>query len=783
MRFILNFKTYSCINILSLAISLACVITIFRYVYGEFTVDRFNEHLDRIYVVTQERSAYQGNVQFSGISNIIRETAFADLTNHSGVERHAHFICFDNDEIDVDGRKFMAKVLAADSNFLKITDYPLISGVDRLTEPKSALITQTFAQKLFGHQNPVGKTFRHTSGEILTITGVIGQTTTKTTLSFDVVVSYYLSDRWGLVPQTFALLYSGVDYRTINKQYESFFDIPHPFLEQQIRCQLFPLSKVYFDKSVDNDVFRRGNYDYVTVLMAVGVLILLAGVISYINIFAVVVLRRGKELGIKRVFGAEGHNIFKQLLVENLLTTGLALILAFFIARAAYPFISGVLHLDQIFNIRFDMLLSFGILLSLPILVTLYPFFRYQYSMPVNSLRNFDKMRGGSLRLTFLSFQYMITMVMIVVSLFFIKQFFFMRNSDPGYRTKDIVKVQFLKQTNHREKWDEETKIADEIVQKMNDCPLFVNWTSGKSPNEFPQRKFSFKLADGDYQDVKLIGVDERWLRSFEIPLKEGRIWDDNTDTTEDYLMIVTESVLKLYGISDFNNVLLQPNSRLWAKTIEDMNTNPPYRIVGVMKDFDYLHLSQKPDPVVFCYSQGNRYDPLIASIVPGRKQDAIEFLRNLHEETVGGEFAYSFVDDEVREMYREDKKIASIYTIFTFIAIFISALGLFSMSLFDIKQRRREIAIRKVHGASVYDIIRLLLKKYFWALSISFVIAAPVALFAINRYLEDFANKAPVSWWLFAIALTVTAGISLVTLIYQTQKAASQNPSEVMKN
>jgi len=213
------------------------------------------------------------------------------------------------------------------------------------------------------------------------------------------------------------------------------------------------------------------------------------------------------------------------------------------------------------------------------------------------------------------------------------------------------------------------------------------------------------------------------------------------------------------------------------------MQTNPAYRIVGVVKDFDYLHLSQKANPVAFYYSQGGHYDRLMAVIVPGRTQDAIEFLQKLHDETVGGEFSYSFVEDEIRVMYAEDKKIATIYSIFTFIAIFISALGLFSMSLFDIQQRRREIAIRKVNGASVYDIIRLLLKKYFLSLAISFIIAAPAAMLAINRYLEDFAKKASVSWWLFAAAVTVTAGISLLTLIYQTHKAANQNPAEVMKN
>ena len=792
IRSILHFRMYSGINMLGLALSLACVIVIFRYVHGELTVDRFNENLDRIYVTTYEMSIRPDQIAFLGIENRNRETTFVDLREHSGVEKSSSFILFVNDEIDVDTRKYDATLLAADSNFLKIIDYPLILGVDKLSEPNSALITESYAQKLFGNENPIGKTFRYSGGEILTITGIIGQTSTKATLSFDIIVSYYLSNYWSRGSQTLVQLYTGVDYQTINKQYEDFFDMPR--WGYQIRYQLFPLSKVYFDKSIINyGVFKQGNYNYVTVLIAVGILILLVGIINYINIYTVVVLRRGRELGIKKVFGAEGHNIFIQLLTENLLMTGLALVLALIFAGVAHPFVTNVLQLDQIPNISFNILLSVVILLSLPLITTLYPFFRHHFSTPVDSIRNLDKIRGGSLRRIFLTFQFIITMAMIIVSLFFIKQLQFMLNADPGYRTNDIIKVQFLKfQTDYnirnaeesRMKRERENQIADEITYKMNACPLFTNWTYGDSPNKFSGRGTPFRLPGEENKNINIVWVSESWLKLFDIQLKEGRLWNDDTDIFTDYLLIVTESVLKLYGITDFNDALLQPENRIWFSTVGDMSTNPPYRIVGVVKDFDYLHLSQVSEPTAFCYTGNNgRTKPLIASIVPGRTQEAIEFLRNLHQETVGGEFSYSFVEDEIREMYKEDKKIAMIYSIFTVIAIFISALGLFSMSLFDVQQRRKEIAIRKVNGATAYDIIRLLLKKYFMSLAISFVIAAPVALFAINRYLEDFANKAPISWWLFAVALAITAAISLLTLIYQTQKAASQNPAEVVKS
>jgi ABC-type antimicrobial peptide transport system permease subunit len=301
-----------------------------------------------------------------------------------------------------------------------------------------------------------------------------------------------------------------------------------------------------------------------------------------------------------------------------------------------------------------------------------------------------------------------------------------------------------------------------------------------------------FKVQDGEFKALSLASVNANWFRIFGIPLIGGRLWDDETDDFYQYNLIVTESVLKLYGITDFSDALLQSERRIWESSLrpkEEMDTNPPYRIVGVVKDFDYMHLSRKSEPMAFMYSpkysSGSSiiYRPLTAAIVPERTQEAIAFLKNLHDETVGDDFSYSFVEDEVREMYKEDKRIATVYSIFTFIAIFISALGLLSMSLFDIQQRRKEIAIRKINGATIRDIIGILLKKYFLTLFVSFAIAAPVALYAINLYLENFAHKTPGSWWLYAATITLTAAISLLTLLYQTQKAAYQNPAEVVKN
>jgi ABC-type antimicrobial peptide transport system permease subunit len=254
-------------------------------------------------------------------------------------------------------------------------------------------------------------------------------------------------------------------------------------------------------------------------------------------------------------------------------------------------------------------------------------------------------------------------------------------------------------------------------------------------------------------------------------------------DNIYTYNLIVNESTLKQFDISDWREGRLMPSRRFVFPSWKDRHTIPTYSIVGVVKDFYIEHLSKRTSPTVFYFSNEHHGEPVVASFAPERRHEVLEFMKTLHDELVGGEFTYSFIEDEIDILYSEDKKVAVICTTFTGMAILISMLGLLGVSLFDIRQRRKEIAIRKINGAMMKDIVRLLLKRYFALLGVAFAISIPVTLFVIVKYLENFAYKAPVSWWLFAVALAVTVVISLMTLIYQVYRAGIEPPAEVVKN
>ncbi|KAA6318350.1 Macrolide export ATP-binding/permease protein MacB, partial [termite gut metagenome] len=266
--------------------------------------------------------------------------------------------------------------------------------------------------------------------------------------------------------------------------------------------------------------------------------------------------------------------------------------------------------------------------------------------------------------------------------------------------------------------------------------------------------------------------------------LLEGRMWNDSIDELRQYRMIINESAKRLFEITDITQERLQPGSRLWFSSgVEGMDTNPPYEIVGVIKDFKTNHLSKGNIPLIISYNSPWLFDPVIISIVPGKRAEAIAFLQQLYDELIGeGNFQYGFLEDEISAIYDEDRRTTRIYVTFAIIAIVISCLGLFGLSLFDIRQRYREIALRKVNGATAREIFPLLLKKYAYVLSGAFVVAIPLSYLAIHTYLEGFMHRAPVSWYLFAFAAGITALVSYVTLVWQVNKAVRINPAEVIK-
>lgn len=780
IRSLTRFRLYTAINIVGLAMSLACVIILCRYIHREVTTDHFIKDLDRVYYTVLDRI----NDRQPFIASRT-DDALPDLENDPSVEISTTYIAIDQDQVSYDNKKFSVRLLAVDSNYLKIITYPILRAnhIPLLTEPNEAVLTEEFARKVFGDKDPIGHTLIHASGSTAIVTGILDNPDTQVSYPFDLLVSVGLEDSWMRVGTQLVRLKPNTHPDAINKRINQYTEV-HSWATQ-IRMQLFPLKKFYFDKQVRcyYEACRKGDYSHILVLGVVAALLLIVGIFNFVNIYTVLMLKRAREFGMKKVFGANSRQVAMQLYLENLFMTGIALFIAWIFIELSIDAVNGKLGIPDMPNMRFSQLLSLSILFVLPLVTSVYTFIRYNYSAPITSLRSINQSGGSTTsRSAFLGLQYTITIILVVVSIFFIRQLDFMLNADLGYRTDHIIKTQLLRNRISQKEREEAYRKADVFEQQISTSPLFEIYTFGQPPFSKAHYTSPVRVPGEDYKDVVCENNSEDYFKLFNIQLKEGRLWDDASDSHKDFTVIINETAQKLFNIRSLDNAELEAERAFVIYDPEDFTKPKKYKVIGIVKDFSTGHLSKATLPMVYYYYKNDPREPFMAYISEGKEQEAISFLRKLYEEVEADEFNYTFVEDELRNLYSKDKQITGIYTVFALIAILISSLGLFGLSLFDVQQRYHEIAIRKVNGANTRTIRQMLLRKYYKLLGIAFLVAVPVSWLAINKYLESFANKAPVSWWIFAAALLITAGISLATLIWQIQKAAQTNPAEAMK-
>ncbi|MGI6574224.1 MAG: ABC transporter permease [Fermentimonas sp.] len=692
-RTLYKFKLYMAVNVLGLAISLACVIIIARYVYQETTVNSFATDLDRTFIMTIE---YRNQApDFSGSLDRNRDTNYRDPLDDTSVERFSRFMLFEKDRINVSNNNFNVKSIVADSNFLKILPFPMLLGSADFKQPNDVILTERLAKKMFGNENPVGETITYSSNEPLTIIGVIGMPASKTSFDFDLLIHDKLKRSWSRVEQELVMMHSGADVLRLNQKNGEFMRLKG-FSQQEVRYQLFPFKDFYFNRSYtlyqdDNPIMLQGNADTVKVLSLVAFFILLVGVFNFINIYIVVTMRRAREFGVRKVFGAGLRHIFNQIFIENLLMALIALFFAWFFIEIIDVVLVERLNFAVQSNLRFDLLLSLLIALLLPVITSLYPFLRYAYSAPITSLRSVN-VGGVSLvsRKLFLFLQYTITFGLLVVSLFFVKQLRYMLNADLGYNTENVIMLQMvlpqtfwdiLSDEHFEQKRQRLIANAKLIEQKMNESSLFPAWAYGE-PLYNTLAITSMKRADeDDHMQVGLSFSTSEYMNMFDLELKEGRLWD-STDVFAQYKCIINESAKKQYDIQDIHSVQLQPERRLWYSVGEDDDKNPTYDIVGVIKDFNTGHLSKETMPMmsIFVEKENPEGSLLMARFIPGKQEEAVAYLQELYKEINGdAEFTYMLLEDEIAALYAEDKRVSRVYTTFSLIAIFISCLGLFA--------------------------------------------------------------------------------------------------------
>ena len=779
-RFLMRSKSYTIINLLGLAFSLACSIILMRYIHRELTVDTHCIDREHVYAICTNT---EGNRGLSGLKQYNYDTISID---NRFVEAMTTYIPLEKDYVISGTNRIPARCLVTDSVFFQLFHYPIVQGKLSLTTPQSALLTEKYARKIFGNENPIGKVLRYSNGKDITVEGIVGEPECKTTINFDIILSSKLSQHWERMNTELYRFLPGTDINAINKTGSVPRYINDPKYDTRTHTfSLISVKDIYWDGSLTDRepaMFLSGNHSHLIILSGVCLLLLLTGILNFINLYLVALLRRGKEYGLKKVFGVCGKTLFANIWIENTLLVLSALLVSWLIIEIMSA------PTEYLFDIHFsytafDGWLSASILLLLPVITSIYPYIKYNYTSPILSIRSIGvQSHSKHFRMFFLGAQYIITFLLVVLSLYFNRQLGMLLNTEPGFRTKNIMNVNLVYESKDfssytYESMQQRRQRVMQLDNELNACPFIELYEPSYENILTPTFGTNYLNNKGEKVFLNIHYATPAFFKLYDIKVIEGEIPDINKEDRRT-VFVVNKAALKALGYTSINGVgVIEENQK---KANANASLQP---IVAVVEDYFEGHLTSGIKPTI--YPVGARFSGDLYQIAytPGKKKEVIDFLRNLEYKVYGSEdFEYTFLEDDIKAMYTQDRQTATIYSIFAGMAIIISSLGLLGISLFDIRQRYREIAIRKVNGASAKDLYRLLFRKYITVLIIAFIIAIPLAYYLINTYTQDFAVRAPVSIDIFIISLLLVIIISLGTLAYQIQKAAHINPTKIMK-
>lgn len=478
--------------------------------------------------------------------------------------------------------------------------------------------------------------------------------------------------------------------------------------------------------------------------------------------------------------------------MENFLLFACAVFLSWCIIETTHGLWQGLFS-DEIPITGFDWYLSLGLLLLVPLFTSVFFYFRYEYRRLVSCMHLDVKDNGKmSSRYVFLFLQYSVTLFLMILSVYFQRHFDFLINSSHGYETEDILVAQLY---NHNRIIDyrsatvkqlkERSERINNVKRKLDECPMIERWMNSStavwdgSPTPIVNDKDETFELQSKY-------VTMEFFNFWGLEIVDGGL-PDRIDYGGENVIVLNRSAMKLLGYTNLKEAFVRSTSPLTVSFVDNkliefgVDMTP---VSAVVEDYYMGHLTEGIKPMIFIVGAKDAEGDILIKVKKDREREVIDYLRKVEKEVYNSEdFAYKWADDIVAEMYKEDKKTAQIYTVFSYIAIVISCMGLLGILLFDIRRSYREIAIRKVNGAKPKDLYILLGKNYMLNLLLAFVVAAPVSWIVIYYYTASFVEKASVTFGLFVIPLLIVLILSMLTLYYQINKAAHINPAEVMKS
>jgi len=796
-RFLAKNKTYSFINIAGLAVGTLCCLYIVLYVQDQYSYDRHHKDAGNIYRVTTTLQLSSGEkFNSAATSPPIAPAMKNDFADVKQFTRAVSTINVNQHLLRYKDKTFYEKdCVFVDSTFFNVFTYHFIYGnpANALLEPYSIVLLRPTADKLFGSDDPVGKTIEidNTYGKNnFKVTAVVDESLGKSHLHANMFITMnsgglgeYVrtADTWagGNFANSYVKLTPNANALALEKKLPAFLN---KYGAQQMKqlgmekvLHLQPITSIHTTAGYTVEMGKTVSPSFLYILLLIAALIQIIACINFMNLSTARASKRAKEVGVRKVAGAERSDLIKQFLSESFIICVISVLLALPLLALSLPYLNQVtqadIHLSLMGNYKVWIVLA-GIIIVTGLIAGSYPAFYLSAFQAIKVIKgNFtNHISAAGIRRSLVVFQFVLSIVLIAGIIVIYSQLNYIKNKDLGFDTNQKLIFKF-----HTDEARGKMQAFADDLRQMAEVK-----TVSKANNYLSQFVFNDRgvyTAGGNMAnsiDAQFIITDEYFAKANGIKLISGRdfhLYDSGR-------VLINETLCKRLGLKTET----APGTKIYSQYGNDAPVS--FEIAGVMKDFNYNSLHSEVKPFMLAYEGNNPYlANLIVSASSGDYKTTLKKIESAwHKILPMAPFEYTFLDEDVQKQYETEVTLSNIINSFTLMAILISCLGLFGLAAFSAEQRTKEIGIRKVLGASVFNLTSLLSKDFIRLVIIAIVIATPISWWAMTKWLQGFAYRVNIAWWMFALAGLLAIAIALFTVSFQAIRAALANPVKSLR-
>ena len=782
VRNLIKYKTMSLIGFFSLVIGISSLILLMLFVRYELSYDSFFERSDRVFLLgqsiqDQESGGSSSHTSTSGIVAPTLKNEFQDVRYAVRVKEVESPLIYEN-------KSLVAKGLYADRDFLKVFNFPLIEG-DRetaLMDPFSILLSEKLAKKLFGDEDPIGKTVRSENQRVLKVTGIIKDIPGNTHLKFDYLISFLtmyslrndIDRSWTILNYySYLQLSDGIKAKDFENKLPSIVTKYHDKNSKNRRYFLIPLREIHFATEITNSSIPTIDRKLILMLVSIAFLILVIASINHINIATARADERAKEVAIRKINGASRQLLVRQFMVESYVLTFLSIIFSLVIVALLMPFYPKIFGNEISIHFMLDWRNIAGLIVlfvGVGLLAGGYPAFYLSSLQPLNILKSSFGSPSNKSQWNFRNiltiFQLGVSVILIVIAMTIQKQLNFIKTKNIGYNRENVVALRM---------WNEELRKNQQEIKKelLNNPYISAAAVANTLPLSMTERNnISVETETGEKVELPLVTtyfIDEEYLDLLDMQITAGRNFSLDFSYNIDNQVIINETTAHMAGLTD----PVGKKIKKWGQELE---------IIGVVKDFHFTSLKRSIEPLMFSYNPAlsKMFLIKVSDYNIGHTMQYIDSTFRRFDSNFT--FDYSFMDDKYNSLYKNETNLGRIILSFSILTIIIVVIGMYGMISFVVRRKAKEIAVRKVMGSSVASVMGVILKYFLMPIIISILVSLPVAYYIAHEWLKDFAYRINLSAWLIAFSISIILIVALLSIMQQTIKAAVTNPVESLR-